>query len=86
MKDVQATEEASNLALKTENPALQTMKYLHLFSFSWVFLASWIWIKRTKINADPDLQHWCIVYLKFPYNGREYCVHDESGGCQCVLV
>jgi hypothetical protein len=46
IKDVQATEEA--FSPKREHPALQNMKFLHVFLFLWVIF----------VLLSKDLYHW----------------------------
>ncbi len=56
MKAVQATREA--FIPKREHPALQIVKFLHFFQFSWVIFYLLDPDSATKIDADPDPEHW----------------------------
>jgi hypothetical protein len=55
-------------ALKRENPALQSMKFLNFFLFLWVILPSWIRIRTpdplTWLNPDPDPKHCMSPLVK----------------------
>jgi hypothetical protein len=65
MKDVQPSYRRSffSLALKSEHPELQTMKFLHFLLFFY---------KPTKIKAYPDPQH-CISVHDFLGKGKAEC-------------
>jgi hypothetical protein len=50
-------------------PSTSKHEFSSLFQFlGAIFLSSWIWtrIQPTKINADPDRQHWFRQKIRVP--------------------
>jgi hypothetical protein len=54
------------------------MKLINFFLFFGSFLSSWIRIQPTKINADPDPQHWSCPLVQ----GSDGCDEGEHVGVQ----